>query len=106
MPVTGMLKRLFVFFIFFQLLIYCPAVMAAYELDLGGGWNLISLPQQPDNTDFRMFQKKSNSDSFPVTCGSHRNQEIPKGEGPSIYFFIGGGESTYVPASCPAEGCD
>ncbi len=62
--------------------------------------------QAYERADFRLFQKKSNSDLFPVSCGSHCDEEIPKGEGPSIYFYIGGGKSTYVPAQCPAEGCN
>lgn len=62
--------------------------------------------QAYERADFRLFQKKSNSDVFPPSCGSHCNQEIPKGEDASIYSIIGGGESTYVPAPCPADGCD
>lgn len=62
--------------------------------------------QAYERADFRLFQKKSNSAVFPLSCGSHCDEEIPKGEGPSIYFYIGGGESTYEPARCPARGCD
>jgi hypothetical protein len=61
--------------------------------------------QAYERADFRLFRKKSNSDVFPVSCGSHCDEEIPKGQGPSIYFYIGGGKSTYVPAQCPAGGC-
>jgi hypothetical protein len=62
--------------------------------------------QAYERADFRLFRKKSNSDPFPPSCGSHCNEEIPKGEGPSIYFYIDSGKSTYVPAPCPADGCD
>ncbi len=62
--------------------------------------------QAYERADFRMFSKKSNSDTFPSSCGSHCSQEIPKNEGPSIYAILGSGESTYVPAPCPAGGCE
>jgi hypothetical protein len=61
--------------------------------------------QAYERADFRMFQKKSNNESFPPSCGSHCNQEIPKGRDASIYSIIGGGNSTYVPPPCPANGC-
>lgn len=62
--------------------------------------------QAYERADFRLFQIKSNSSSFPASCGSHCDQEIPKGENASIYSIIGGGESTYVPAPCPVGGCE
>ena len=61
--------------------------------------------------DFRMFTKVSNSSySFPGSCGSHCNQEIPKGAAASMYggttFPMRVGLSTFVPAPCPASGCN
>jgi len=55
--------------------------------------------------DFRMFQLKANSDAFPASCGSHGSDEIPKGEGASLYANLDNGHSTFVPAPCPAGGC-
>ena len=55
--------------------------------------------------DFRMFQIKSNSESFPATCGSHCSSEIPMGEDASFYATQDIGQSTFVPAPCPAGGC-
>ena len=60
--------------------------------------------QAYERADFRMFKLKSNSDTFPESCGSHCNQEIPKGEGPSMYANMDNGYSTFVPAPCPADG--
>ncbi|MDR2732940.1 MAG: SUMF1/EgtB/PvdO family nonheme iron enzyme [Fibromonadaceae bacterium] len=59
--------------------------------------------------DFRMFKKKANSETFPATCGSHCNSEIPKGQGASMYapggYMANVGHSTFVPAPCPSGGC-
>ncbi|MFZ5895524.1 MAG: formylglycine-generating enzyme family protein [Myxococcota bacterium] len=56
--------------------------------------------------DFRMFKKTSNgSDAFNATCGSICSDEIPKGERASLYANMGNGNSTFVPAPCPADGC-
>jgi hypothetical protein len=61
--------------------------------------------QKYERADFRMFKLKSNSDTFPESCGSHCNQEIPKGEPASMYADMDNGYSTFVPAPCPADGC-
>jgi hypothetical protein len=59
--------------------------------------------------DFRMFEKVSNSAySFPASCGSHCNEEIPKGLPASMYApggYVTNGHSTFVPAPCPSGGC-
>jgi hypothetical protein len=57
-----------------------------------------------ERADFRMFQLKPNSESFPSSCGSHCNQEIPKGEPASIYADLDNGHSTFVPAPTPQGG--
>ncbi len=62
--------------------------------------------QAYERADFRMFQLKDNSDTFPASCGSHCSDEIPKGEGPSLYANMDNGNSTFVPAPCPAGGCE
>jgi|GEM_PF-1004962 len=55
--------------------------------------------------DFRMFEKTSNSSTFP--CGSTCNTEIRKGQSASMYSQQGDiGKSTFVPAPCPAGGCN
>ncbi|MCL2281901.1 MAG: formylglycine-generating enzyme family protein, partial [Fibromonadales bacterium] len=61
--------------------------------------------------DFRMFQKTdNNSSTFTGACGNLCNDEIPKGLDASFYSnaqFIDPkvGNSTFVPAPCPAGGC-
>ena len=62
--------------------------------------------QAYERADFRMFKLKANSDTFPESCGSHCSSEIPKGEGPSLYANMDNGYSTFVPAPCPAQGCE
>jgi hypothetical protein len=61
--------------------------------------------------DFRMFEKVENSTySFPGSCGSHCNEEIPKNADASMYggtmFPMRVGLSTFVPAPCPTGGCN
>ncbi|MBN1610116.1 MAG: SUMF1/EgtB/PvdO family nonheme iron enzyme [Polyangiaceae bacterium] len=58
-----------------------------------------------ERADFRMFQPKSNSESFPESCGSHCSSEIPKGEPAPFNANTENGHSTFVPAPCPADGC-
>ena len=55
-----------------------------------------------ERADFRMFQKRDNSASFP--CGGC-NEEIPKGAAVSMYRNRDDGHSTFTPAPCPAGGC-
>ncbi|HLV19871.1 MAG TPA: SUMF1/EgtB/PvdO family nonheme iron enzyme, partial [Polyangiaceae bacterium] len=56
--------------------------------------------------DFRMFKLTPNgSDTYSATCGSICSDEIPKGEGPSLYANMDNGHSTFVPAPCPTGGC-
>lgn len=64
--------------------------------------------QEYERGDFRMFEIYSNaSGDFPATCiESSCSEEIAKGQAASIYATIDGGESTYLPAPCPAEGCE
>ena len=59
-----------------------------------------------ERADFRMFQLKANSESFPVSCGSHCSNEIPKGQDASFYATQEVGQSTFVPAPCPIGGCE
>jgi hypothetical protein len=53
--------------------------------------------------DFRMFRLKDNSESFPVGCDC--SDEIPKGETLPIFSDQEDGRSTFIPATCPADGC-
>jgi len=53
--------------------------------------------------DFRMFTKKRNGGTWP--CGSICNDEIPKNERVSFYDQADNGQSTFIPAPCPAGGC-
>jgi hypothetical protein len=62
--------------------------------------------QAYERADFRMFQKKANSDTFPASCGSQCSSEIPKGQAASIYATLANGNSTFVPAPCPTGGCN
>jgi len=61
--------------------------------------------------DFRSFRKTdNNSSTFTGACGNLCNDEIPKGLDASFYSnaqFIDPkiGNSTFVPAPCPADGC-
>lgn len=63
--------------------------------------------QAYERGDFRMFVKTANgSDTFAATCGAICSDEIPKGEGASLYANLENGHSTFVPAPCPAGGCE
>ncbi|NLN61823.1 MAG: formylglycine-generating enzyme family protein [Myxococcales bacterium] len=56
--------------------------------------------------DFRMFKKTdNNSEPFNATCGSICSDEIPKNQEASLYSRMDNGHSTFVPAPCPAGGC-
>jgi len=62
--------------------------------------------QAYERGDFRMFKKTANgSETFAATCGSICSDEIPKGEGASLYATMANGKSTFVPAPCPTGGC-
>jgi len=60
--------------------------------------------------DFRMFQKTANApenaDIWSTTCGDLCSGEIKKGQGASMYTRMCNGNSTFVPAPCPAAGCE
>ncbi len=76
-----------------------------YAVDSSGTFYHDSF-QAYERADFRMFKKTANgSDTFAATCGSICSDEIPKGEGPSLYANLDNGHSTFVPAPCPAGGC-
>jgi len=75
-----------------------------YAVDANGTFYHNSF-QGYERADFRMFQLKSNSDTFPASCGSHCSSEIPKGQEASFYATQEVGQSTFVPAPCPAGGC-
>jgi hypothetical protein len=55
--------------------------------------------------DFRMFKKQNNGGSAWL-CGAVCEDEIPKGQGASFYNGMDNGQSTFVPAKCPAGGCN
>jgi len=61
-----------------------------------------------ERADFRMFQKYSNTTGdFPPTCiNDSCSKELAKGAASSLYSRQGDtGKSTFVPAPCPAAGC-
>ena len=61
-----------------------------------------------ERADFRMFQKYENAGGkFPSTCiNDSCSKELPKGAAQSFYATMGAdGKSTFVPAKCPAAGC-
>jgi hypothetical protein len=61
-----------------------------------------------ERADFRMFQKYDNATgNFPPTCISDScSKELAKGAAASLYSKQGDtGKSTFVPAPCPAAGC-
>ncbi len=76
-----------------------------YAVDPDGSFYHNSF-QAYERADFRIFQKKPNSEAFPASCGDHCSSEIPKGEEPSLYATMDNGHSTFVPAPCPAAGCE
>lgn len=76
-----------------------------YAVDADGTFYHDSF-QAYERADFRMFKKTANgSDTFAATCGSICSDEIPKGEPASLYAKLDNGNSTFVPAPCPPEGC-
>jgi hypothetical protein len=75
-----------------------------YAVDASGTFYHNSY-QAYERADFRMFKKKANSETFPASCGTHCSSEIPKGEPASLYAEMDNGESTFVPAPCPTDGC-
>jgi hypothetical protein len=58
-----------------------------------------------ERADFRMFTKETNGPDFNNLCGDICSDEIPKGEDVSFYSRMEEGISTFVPAPCPANGC-
>jgi hypothetical protein len=53
-----------------------------------------------------VFKKVPNfGEVVKATCGSICEDEIPKGQGASMYARMDNGHSTFVPAPCPADGC-
>jgi hypothetical protein len=64
--------------------------------------------QKYERADFRMFQVYSNTTgNFPATCLNNScSNELAKGEKASLYSSMEDGKSTFVPAPCPAEGCN
>ncbi|MBN2039461.1 MAG: SUMF1/EgtB/PvdO family nonheme iron enzyme, partial [Spirochaetes bacterium] len=76
-----------------------------YTFDSYGNFYHLSF-QAYERADFRMFQLKSNSESFPPSCGSHCNSNIPKVQPASLYANMENGKSMFVPAQCPAGGCN
>jgi hypothetical protein len=62
--------------------------------------------QAYERADFRVFKKVPNfGEVVEATCGSICEDEIPKGQGASMYSQMDNGHSTFVPAPCPADGC-
>lgn len=76
-----------------------------YAVDADGTFYHNSF-QAYERGDFRMFKKTANgSETFTATCGNLCTDEIPKGQGASLYANRATGKSTYVPAPCPVGGC-
>ena len=76
-----------------------------YAVDADGTFYHDSF-QAYERGDFRMFKKTANgSDTFAATCASLCSDEIPKGEGASLYANMANGKSTFIPAPCPTGGC-
>jgi hypothetical protein len=76
-----------------------------YAVDADGTFYHDSF-QAYERADFRMFKKTANgSETFAATCGSICSDEIPKGQGASLYANMANGKSTFVPAPCPTGGC-
>jgi hypothetical protein len=55
--------------------------------------------------DFRAFRLEANGPDFNDLCGDICSDEIPMGEPASVYASLEEGVSTFVPAPCPAGGC-
>jgi hypothetical protein len=63
--------------------------------------------QAYERADFRVFKKTpNNGDVFNATCRDVCNDEIPKNAAASFYASQAKGQSTFVPAPCPASGCN
>ena len=79
-----------------------------YTVSSDGGTFYHNSYQGYERADFRMFEMYSNSSGdFPPTCiGTSCSDEIPKGEPASFYANQELGQSTFVPAPCPAGGCE
>ncbi len=60
-----------------------------------------------ERADFRMFQKYDNATGkFPATCLEDScSKELAKGAAQPFYATMADGKSTFVPAPCPAAGC-
>ncbi len=78
-----------------------------YAVSSDGGTFYHNSYQGYERADFRMFQIYSNtSGDYPPTCiGNSCSEEIPKGQAASFYSTQEVGQSTFVPARCPASGC-
>lgn len=76
-----------------------------YAVDADGTFYHNSF-QAYERGDFRLFKKTANgSETYTATCGDLCTDEIPKGQGASLYANMATGKSTYVPAPCPVGGC-
>jgi hypothetical protein len=60
-----------------------------------------------ERADFRMFKKVDNNKMPQTNCGSICGEEIPKDVAPAAMYVNDKdkGQSTFVPAKCPAGGC-
>jgi len=78
-----------------------------YALSSDGSTFYHNSYQGYERADFRMFEIYSNtSGDYPPTCiGTSCSEEIPKGQAASFYSTQEVGQSTFVPAPCPATGC-
>jgi hypothetical protein len=72
----------------------------------GDGMFLHDSFQGYERGDFRGFSLETNGPDFNDLCGEICNDEIPKGEPASFYSSQDIGQSTFVPAPCPADGCE
>ena len=79
-----------------------------YVVSSDGGTFYHNSFQGYERADFRMFEIYSNSSGdYPPTCiGNSCSEEIPKGQDSSFYSTQDVGQSTFVPAPCPAGGCE
>ena len=82
-----------------------------YAIDSSSGTFYHNSFQGYERADFRMFKSyMNNSTDFPSTCiGTSCTTELPKGAAAPVYATISTlvdkGKSTFVPAPCPAAGC-
>ncbi len=79
-----------------------------YAVSEDGGTFYHNSYQAYERADFRMFEIYSNtSGEYPPTCINNScSDEIPKGQAASFYSGQDVGQSTFVPARCPAGGCN